>query len=66
MGCFRQNATTFWDDHEELLPQYFDIKVDLGGEMFETPSTIANTINDQLKTSDEYSKNSPVVVDSLF
>ncbi len=48
------------------MGQYFDIKIDLGGEMFETPSTIANTINDQLNVSDAYSKNSPVVLDSLF
>jgi hypothetical protein len=34
--------------------------------MFETPSTIVNTINDQLNTSDEYSKNNPNVVDTLF
>ena len=31
-----------------------------------TRNTIANTINDQLNTSDEYSKKSPVIVDSLF
>ena len=66
MGCYRKNATEFWDDNEECNPQYFDLKVDLGGEMFETPSTIANTINDQLNTSDEYSKNSPYVVDTMF
>ncbi len=41
MGCYRKNATEFWDDNEECNPQYFDLKVDLWGEMFETPSTIA-------------------------
>ncbi len=53
-------------NNEECNPQYFDLKVDLGGEMFETPSTIADTINDQLNTSDEYSKNSPYVVDTML
>jgi len=66
MGPYRKDEHGgFYDDNEELQPQYFDIKIDLGGEMFETPSTIANTINDQLNTSDEYSLNSPVVLDSL-
>ena len=66
MGPYRKDANGgFYDSNEELQPQYFDIKIDLGGEMFETPSTIANTINYQLNTSDEYSLNSPVVLDSL-
>jgi hypothetical protein len=66
MVPYRKDANGgFYDDNEELQPQYFDIKIDLGGEMFETPSTIAKTINDQLNTSDEYSKNSPVVLDGL-
>jgi hypothetical protein len=54
MGPYQKDANGgFYDSNEELQPQYFDIKIDLGGEMFETPSTIANTINNQLNTSDE-------------
>jgi hypothetical protein len=67
MGPYRKDANDgFYDDNEELPPQYFDIKIDLGGEMFETPSTINNTITNQLNASDEYSTNSPVVLDSLL
>jgi hypothetical protein len=66
MGFYRKNATEFWDDNEECNPQYFNLKVDLGGEMFETQSTIANNLNDQLNTSDKYSKNSPYVVDTML
>ncbi len=66
MGPYRKDANgEFYDSNEELQPQYFYTKIDLGGEKFETTSTIASTINNQLNTSDEYSTNSRAVLDSL-
>ena len=38
----------------ELQPMYLDIKVDVNAPLFETPSTIANRINDTLNTSTPY------------
>ena len=57
-GPFRAN----WDGdfrsaEDDFKPEYLDIKLDLGGPQYESPSTICNILNDQLNNSNPYYSN---------
>ena len=65
LGPYRKtdNPEEFWSSNIE--PQYFDVKVDLNGPLYESPSTIANEINHQLNNSDPYGEANTIVRDSF-
>ena len=64
LGPYRKadSPEEFWGS--EIEPQYFDVKVDLNGPLYESPSTIANEINHQLNNSDPYGTSDTLVRDS--
>ena len=65
-GCYRRDDQGNWWWGETVEPQYFDAKVDVNAPLFESPSTIANSINEQLNASDVYGENNPTVMDDHY
>lgn len=57
-GPFRKNNTGgFWSGEDDCKPQYMDVKIDVNGPIYESPSTISNIINEQLNNSNPYGVN---------
>ena len=58
MGPFRSDADgNFHSGEDDCKPMYLDIKVDVDGPLYESPSTIADIINQQLNNTNVYSDN---------
>ena len=58
MGPFRSDTDgNFHSGDDDCKPMYLDIKVDVDGPLYESPSTIADTINQQLNNTNVYSDN---------
>ena len=58
MGPFRSDtAGNFHSGEDDCKPMYLDIKVDVNGPLYESPSTIADNINQQLNTTNVYGDN---------
>ena len=67
MGPFRSDTSgNFNSEENDCKPMYLDIKVDVDGPLYESPSTIADTINQQLNNTNVYSNNNinPNIQDS--
>jgi len=65
-GPFRKNELEFWSKEGDCKPQYLDVKVDVNGPIYESPSTISNIINEQLNNSNMYGDNelNPTIPDT--
>ena len=58
MGPFRSdNYGDFHSAEGDCKPMYLDIKVDVNGPLYESPSTLADNINQQLNSTNVYSNN---------
>ena len=58
MGPFRSDADgNFHSGEDDCKPMYLDIKVDVNGPLYESPSTIADSINQQLNSTNVYGDN---------
>ena len=57
-GPFRSDDQgNFHSAEGDCKPWYFDLKVDVNGPLYESPSTIADSINQQLNTTNVYGDN---------
>ena len=57
-GPFRSGwVGEYYSEENDFKPEYLDIKLDLGGPQYESPSTICNILNDQLNNSNPYYSN---------
>ena len=65
LGPYRNPDNPAQFNGPEIEPQYFDVKVDLNGPLYESPSTIANEINHQLNNSDYFDASDTAVRDSF-
>lgn len=55
LGPFRKDDQgNFNTEDEELKPMYLDLKIDLGRPLYESPSTIADVINQELNQTDSF------------
>ncbi len=66
LGPYRKNDTgDFWSGEEDCKAMNFDVKIDVG-QIYASPSTLANEIDDQLNASNVYGENEldPLVYDS--
>ena len=58
MGPFRSDADgNFHSGEDDCKPMYLDTKIDVNGPLYESPSTLADTINQQLNNTNVYSDN---------
>ena len=58
MGPFRSDADgNFHSAEGDCKPMYLETKIDVNGPLYESPSTIADTINQQLNNTNVYSDN---------
>ena len=64
MGPYRSDTNgNFNSGEDDCKPMYLDLKIDVNGPLYESPSTIADTINQQLNTTNVYGDNetNPIV-----
>ena len=68
IGPFRKDDKgNFWSGEDDFKPQYFDVKIDLNAPLYESPSTIAAEINNQLNDTDVYGdSNIEAIVRDLY
>ena len=52
----------FWSAEDDFKPQYFTAKVDLNAPLYESPSTIAADVNNQLNDTDVYAATDSTLV----
>ena len=67
MGPFRSDTDgNFHSGENDCKPMYLDTKIDVNGPLYESPSTLADTINQQLNNTNVYGDNNinPNVRDS--
>ena len=58
MGPFRSDADgNFHSGEDDCKPMYLDIKVNVNGPLYESPSTLADNINQQRNSTNVYSNN---------
>ena len=58
MGPFRSDADgNFHSGEDDCKPMYLDTKIDVNGPLYESPSTLADTINQQLNNTNVYTDN---------
>ena len=58
MGPFRSDADgNFHSGEDDCKPMYLDTKIDINGPLYESPSTLADTINQQLNNTNVYTDN---------
>ena len=55
LGPFRKDDQgNFNTEDEDLKPMYMDLKINVNGPLYESPSTIADVINEQLNQTDSF------------